>query len=100
MLGMGAGIGCWNWMLESGCSAEQLAALVDEEARAVHQELAGHGTLAVHELADQDEQDNEDVEQQRRLQEEVVAEDQKGLHAVPAADGADGSRGGCIASHG
>jgi hypothetical protein len=81
-------------------SEEQLSPLVREEADAVDKELAGLGVLAVHEVADQDEQDDEDVEQQRRLQEEVVAEDQKGLHAVPAAYGADEPCEDGIAGHG
>ena len=74
--------------------------VVDEETYALDKELAGDRVLAVHEVADEDKQHDEDVEQQRGLQEEVVAEDQKGLHAVPTPNGSDEPGGAWVAHHG
>lgn len=81
-------------------SEEQLSVVVDEETYALDKELAGDRVLAVHEVADQDEQHDEDIEQQRRLEEEVVAEDQKGLHAISASNGPDDPGGAWVVSHG
>ena len=54
--------------------------------------MAGEGLLAIHEVADEDEEHDEDVEVQRRGEEEVVKQEQESLNAVPALDGADDAR--------
>jgi hypothetical protein len=79
---------------------EELSPLVDEETYPFDEQLAGNGILPVHEIADQDEQDDEYVEQQGRLQEEMMAQYQEGLNPVSASDRLDESRGALITSHG
>ncbi|KAK3202147.1 hypothetical protein GRF29_161g296268 [Pseudopithomyces chartarum] len=78
---------------------EKLSPLVDEETYPLDEQLAGNGILPVHEIADQDEQDDEYVEQQGRLQEEMMAQYQEGLNPVSASDRLDESRGALITSH-
>jgi hypothetical protein len=63
--------------------------LVDQEAHPLNDQLARKGLLSVHEVADQDEEHDEDVEVHGRREEEVVCEKQEGLGAIPALDGAD-----------
>ena len=79
---------------------EKLSPLVDEETYPLDEQLAGNGILPVHEIADQDEQDDEYVEQQGRLQEEMMAQYQEGLNPVSASDRLDEPRGALITSHG
>lgn len=46
-------------------STHDEAALVEQEADAVDKHLYREGLLAIHEVADQNEEDNEDVQMQR-----------------------------------
>lgn len=70
-------------------SGHDEAPFVDQDAHAVEDQLAGKCLLAVHKVADEDEEHDEDVEMHERCQEEVVGQEQEGLCPVPALDGAD-----------
>lgn len=66
--------------------AEQLSSLGGEGTYPPDIELARDAISPVHEIADQDEQDNEHIEEQWRLYEEVMAHNEEGLDAVPESD--------------
>jgi hypothetical protein len=63
--------------------------LVDQEAHALNDQLTRKGLLAIHEVADEDKEHDEDVEVHRRRKEEVVCEEQEGLSTVSALDRSD-----------
>jgi len=60
--------------------------LIEQEADGIEKQLTGVCMLAVHEVADEDEEDDEDVEMHGRRQEEVVGQEQEGLGTVPVLD--------------
>lgn len=71
-----------------GCalSRQEEPPFVQQELKPVQEKLAWEGLLPVHEVADEYEEHDEDVEMQRRGQEEVVREEQKRLSAVSTLD--------------
>lgn len=74
--------------------------MIDEETYAFDEKLARDGVLSIHKVADQYEQDDEDVEQERRLQKEVMAENQKGLYPISAPYGPNNPGSAWVPSHG
>jgi hypothetical protein len=81
-------------VLRDAGSTHDEAALVEQEPNALDEHLDGEGLLAIHEVADQNEEDDEDIQVQRRGQEEVIGQEQEGLGPVSASDGANDS--GCF----
>ena len=55
---------------------------VEQEAKPIDSELARKGLLAIHKVADQDKEHDEDVEMHRRRYEEVVSQEQEGLSPI------------------
>ena len=63
--------------------------LVNQKAKPLNDQLGWEGLLAVHKIADQNEEHDKNVKVHRRRKEEVVCEEQKGLGSVSALDGSD-----------
>jgi hypothetical protein len=66
--------------------------LVEQEAKTVQEQLAGESLVAIHEVADQDEEDDEDIQMHKRSQKEVVGQEQERLCPVATLDRADHAR--------
>jgi hypothetical protein len=66
---------------------------IEQETKAVNNQLAWESLLPVHEVADQNEEDDEDVQVDKGREEEVVGKEQECLCPVSAFDGSDDACG-------
>lgn len=91
--------------LSIGVLEQKLSPLIDQKTYSFDEELARNGILPVHKVANENEQNDEDVQQEWRLDKEVVSHDEEGLDAVSASDGSNqphcarvGGHGGTVSS--
>ncbi len=75
-----------------GRSRPKEASFIQQKAEPIQDQVAREGLLAVHKVANEYEEHDEDVEMQGRREEEMIGEEQESLRPVSAFDGADDTR--------